>query len=54
VEPPLIPPEEFVAQVNARNPGLPYRTALDPLMMLLWHTVSAPPERDQLTIITGY
>ena len=44
-EPPLIPPESFVASLNADAfvNGRPLRSALDPLVMLAWHTVSAPP-----------
>lgn len=38
-DPPLIPPPDFVERYNAEPTaaGLPYRTALDPLVMLAWH-----------------
>lgn len=39
---PLIPPLAFVARFNAQpcRAGLPYLTALDPLVMLAWHMAS--------------
>ena len=44
-QPSLIPPDWFVTSFNADAfmNGRPLRTALDPLLMLAWHTVSAPP-----------
>jgi len=43
--PSLIPPESFVDSFNADAfaNGRPLRTALDPLVMMAWHLVSAPP-----------
>jgi hypothetical protein len=43
--PSLFPPESFVDALNADAfaNGRPLRTALDPLVMLAWHTVSTPP-----------
>lgn len=53
-EPPLIPPPEFVARLNEnRGPGLPHLTALDPLAMLMWHTITRPPEPGDLLRVTG-
>jgi hypothetical protein len=63
-QPPLIPPWWFVRQFNARPPDLqaalarhtlpPYRTALDPLVMLAWHQVTEIERRpNQLLIVTG-
>jgi hypothetical protein len=52
--PGLIPPAWFVTNFN-REPlalGLPFRTALDPLVMQAWHfATSEPPVR--LCIVTG-
>ena len=39
--PPLIPPWWFVQRFNEANYPDPYRTALDPLVLLAWHTVTA-------------
>jgi hypothetical protein len=43
--PSLIPPEWFVDSFNAAAfaNGRSLRSALDPLLMLAWHLVSAPP-----------
>ena len=45
-EPPLIPPDEFVTRWNvaAMQAGQPFRSALDPLVMLAWHLAT---ERDR-------
>lgn len=48
---PLIPPDGFVTAFNARAManGQPFRSALDPLVMMAWHLASgtadakAPP-----------
>lgn len=36
----LIPPDWFVTRFNLRCPDGPFRSALDPLVMLAWHTVN--------------
>ena len=48
---PLIPPQWFVGRWNEHNPGQ-YRTALDPLLMLAWHTFSRP-DPGTFRIISG-
>jgi hypothetical protein len=44
-EPSLIPPDWYVASFNAGalKDGRPFRSALDPLVMMAWHLASAPP-----------
>ena len=51
---PVIPPPDFVARFNAEPTaaGLPYRTALDPLVMLAWHYATSEPPQP-LIIVTG-
>lgn len=41
---PLIPPDWFVTRFNLGCPFAPYRSALDPLVMLAWHTVNEEPD----------
>lgn len=50
-EPPLFPPDSFVASFNADAfaHGRPFRSALDPLVMMAWHFASAPPPGPFLT-----
>lgn len=57
--PPLFPPHWFVGRFNEqawerRTPGDPwprYLTALDPLVMLAWHTATRLPP--PVLIVTG-
>jgi len=51
---PLFPPPDFVARFNMEPvaAGLPYRTALDPLVMYAWHLATAPASQSPL-IVTG-
>ena len=37
---PLIPPDWFVTRFKLGSPDGPFRSALDPLVMLAWHTVN--------------
>ncbi len=54
-DPPLIPPFDFVQAWNAAHWNLgPYRTGLDPLVMLAWHQATEwnrQPFRMLLTVI---
>jgi len=36
----LIPPDWFVTRFNLGCPDGPFRSALDPLVMLAWHTMN--------------
>jgi hypothetical protein len=48
---PVIPPPDFVAMVNATAvPTGRMRTSFDPLVALLWHTVTAPSSQQPLVI----
>lgn len=51
---PLIPTLAFTNRLNAvrARDGLPALGILDPLTMLLWHQVTAPP-RMSLVLISG-
>jgi hypothetical protein len=51
---PLFPPPDFVERFNAEPvaAGLPYRTAMDPLVMHAWHLATAPAPQS-LLIVTG-
>ncbi len=40
---PVIPPDEFVTRFNLGCPDGPFRSALDPLVMLAWHTINEEP-----------
>jgi hypothetical protein len=51
---PIVPPPWFVENFN-REPvaaGLPYRTALDPLVMQAWHFATSEPPLPPC-IVTG-
>ena len=50
-ESPLIPPGWFVARCNAGSSGQ-FRTALDPVVMALWHQISAQPPPSP-ALVTG-
>lgn len=49
---PLLPPPWFVQRYNENSAG-EYRTALDPLVMLLWHTVTAWEHKPFKLPVTG-
>jgi hypothetical protein len=50
----VVPPMDFAARVNAAESrrGKPYLSALDPLMLLLWHQAAQPPPQGSW-LITG-
>lgn len=51
----IIPPDGFVAGFNteATVNGQPFRSALDPLVMLAWHLVNEPPAQPFVTGLPG-
>lgn len=51
---PLLPPDWFVLRYNERkNPEQPFRSALDPLVLLAWHTISPMDTGSTVRLLTG-
>lgn len=49
---PFLPPQWFLDNYHERNPDLPRRSRLDPVMISLWQSVAYPPSQP-LCVITG-